>query len=560
MPKIIIDEKQYEVDPGLTIIQAAERNGVTIPHFCWHSCLPVAGNCRMCLVEVEKMPKLVIACATMVTDGMVVRTKSLKVVNAQQAVMEFLLINHPLDCPICDEAGECELQDYAYKYSEGVSRFEFEKVRKPKRVELGPNVVLDVERCIMCSRCIRFCDAIAKKPQLTFTQRNDHIVLTTFPGEKLDNPYSMNTIDLCPVGALTSKQFRFKARVWEMSSTESVCPGCARGCSVNLWVRNNEILRVAPRHNPQINDYWMCDAGRLESFKHVNAENRVKAPMIRRNDALVEVGWDEAVSKVVSELKTFKKQEIAGIGSPFATNEDNYVFIKFMRHLGVTNLDFMDRVVDGDEDDLLVRADKTPNGLGAQLVGVRSTAGSTRLAGIIRGIKDGHIKALYCIDDSIASNRAMAEVLSKLDLFIVHASIQNATTEFADVILSSATYAEMHGTFTNFQGQVQRIRPAVATAEQDRALDGLSMSRLDRFGAPNDRWTKGGKRDARPTWRVLVSVANAFGAKWRFNTAEDVFNEIASTIDSFKGMKYLQIGSAGMQLNKKPELRATARG
>src|ERR1041385_1731991 len=259
MAKITIDGKPYEVDNKLTVIQAAREQGISIPHFCWHPKLSVAGNCRICLVEIEKMPKLAIACATTVTDGMVVKTNSDKVLNAREAVMEFLLINHPLDCPICDEAGECKLQDYAYKHSTGVSRFDFEKVRKPKRVELGPNVMLDVERCIMCSRCIRFCDEIAKKPQLVFTQRGDHVELTTFPEEKLDNPYSMNTIDICPVGALTSKEFRFKARVWEMSSTDTVCVGCARGCNTKMWVRNNEILRLTPRNNPEVNDYWMCD-------------------------------------------------------------------------------------------------------------------------------------------------------------------------------------------------------------------------------------------------------------------------------------------------------------
>ena len=214
MAKITIDGKQFEADGKRTIIEAARENGIEIPHFCWHPKLSVAGNCRMCLVEVEKLPKLVIACATQIADGMVVHTANPNVIKAREAVMEFLLINHPLDCPICDEAGECKLQDYAYQYSRGYSRFDEDKVHKPKRVELGPHVMLDTERCIMCSRCIRFCDEIAKKPQLTFTQRGTHVELTTFPGEQLDNPYSMNVIDICPVGALTSRDFRFKARVW----------------------------------------------------------------------------------------------------------------------------------------------------------------------------------------------------------------------------------------------------------------------------------------------------------------------------------------------------------
>ena len=559
MVKITIDGREYAVDGTLTIIQAAEQNGIAIPHFCWHPRLPVAGNCRICLVEVEKMPKLVIACATTVADGMVVKTKSEKVINARQAVMEFLLINHPLDCPICDEAGECKLQDYAYRYSVGISRFDFEKVRKPKRVELGPNVMLDVERCIMCSRCIRFCDTIAKKPQLVFSQRCDHVVLTTFPGEQLDNPYSMNTIDICPVGALTSRDFRFKARVWEMSSTDSICPGCARGCNIKMWVRNNTILRQTPRLNPQVNDHWMCDHGRLNTFKFINAENRIKAPMIRKDGQCVDVGWDEAIARVVSELKSFKKHEIAGIGSPFATNEDNYLFVKLMRQLGIVNIDMRDYTVPAVEDDILIRADKTPNRLGAREVGVKPGTNGLVIDGIIKGIREGTIKVLYCLDDHLAMDPAIAEVLPKLHFLVVHASNENELTGLADVVLSSATHAERHGTLTNFQAQVQRLRPAVMTIEQDRALDGFTMSRLDKFGAPNDRWTKGPRRDARPAWRIMMSIANALGVKWKYASAEDVFSEIASSVDSFKGMSYLKIGPKGMKLKKEIKETVTAR-
>lgn len=551
MVKIAIDGKQYEVDNSLTIIQAARQHDITIPHFCWHPALSVAGNCRMCLVEVEKLPKLVIACATQVVDGMVVKTRTDRVIKAQQAVMEFLLINHPLDCPICDEAGECKLQDYTYKYSVGVSRFEFDKVRKPKRVALGPNVMLDVERCIMCSRCIRFCDEIAKKPQLVFTQRADHVELATAPGEQLDNPYSMNVIELCPVGALTSRDFRFKARVWDMSSTETVCPGCARGCNMLMWVRNNEILRLTPRHNPEVNDYWMCDYGRLNTFKVVNAETRINSPLVRKEGVLVEAGWDEAIAVVASRLKGFKKNEIAGIGSAFATNEDNYLFVKLMKEvLGTKLIDFRQHIKEGDEDDLLIRADKTPNTYGAQAVGVRPTDGGPGWDGILKEIRGGKIRALYVMDDDFDDDAPTAEILSKLDFLVVHASNYNTITKLADVVLSSATYAEKHGTFTNFQGRVQRIRPAVATLEVDRALDGLAMSRLDKFGAHNDRWTKGPRRDARPSWRILKSVAVALGAKWKYNTVEDVFNEIAQTVEPYKGLSYLRIGSKGASVSQ----------
>ncbi len=550
MAKVTIDGKQFDVDPKLTVIQVAAQHGIEIPHFCWHSKLSVSGNCRMCLVEIEKTPKLAIACSTQVADGMVVKTNCERVVKAREAVMEFLLINHPLDCPICDEAGECKLQDYSYKYSVGYSRFDEDKVHKPKRVQLGPNVMLDVERCIMCSRCIRFSDEIAKQPVLTFTQRGTHVVLTTFPGTQLDNPYSMNVIELCPVGALTSSDFRFKSRVWEMSSTDSICVGCSRGCNTHAWVRQNQILRLTPRLNEEVNSYWMCDAGRLNTFKAVDGQERLNGPMIRKDGVLVEVGWDEAIAKVVSEFKGFKKGEIAGIGSPFATNEDNYVFQKLTKEIiGTKHVDLVQHVKEGDKDDFLIRADKTPNCLGARQVGTRPGDGGLDLAGILKGIEDGSIKALYVLEDDIAVDPRVAAVLPNLQLLVVHSSLHNKTTEFADVVLSCSTYAEKHGTFTNFRGRVQRIRPAVATLEQDRARDGFAMSRWDKFASQNDRWGRPIRKEARPTWRILTALGNAMGAKLKYMTAEDVFKEITGRISAFKGMNYLRLGSQGLPLN-----------
>ncbi len=552
MVKVTIDGRQLEVEPSRTIIEAARENGIEVPHFCWHPKLSVAGNCRICLVEVEKLPKLVIACATQVTDGMVVNTVNPRVVNAREAVMEFLLINHPLDCPICDEAGECKLQDYAYKHSVGYSRFEEDKVHKPKRVELGPNVLLDTERCIMCSRCVRFCDEIAHQPQLTFTQRGTHVELTTFPGEQMDNPYSMNTIDICPVGALTSRDFRFKARVWEMSSTETVCPGCARGCNMYSWVRNNEILRQTPRYNPQVNDYWMCDEGRLNTFPSVNSEKRIKSPLVRKDEHAVEVGWDEAIAKAASELRTFKKSEIAVLGSAFATNEDNFVLQRFAKEiLGTKHVDFVRHLREESEDAILLRADKTPNAFGAAEVGVRPGDGGLDSAGIMKAIREGQIKALYVLEDDIAADAAWAQTLQKLEYLVVHSIVESQTTAFADVVFPASSFAEKNGTFTNFQGRVQRIRPSVATIEQDRALDGFAMSRLDKFGSAFDRWSKGMKRDARPSWRIITGLATLMGTKFKYNTSEDVFAEITSRIDSFKGLTYRKLGSKGASLSTK---------
>jgi len=545
---ITIDSMHMTVDRSMTIIQAARANGVSVPHFCWHPELSVAGNCRICLVEVEKLPKLVIACATQVTEGMVVHTRNPKVINAREAVMEFLLINHPLDCPICDEAGECKLQDYAYKHSVGYSRFDEDKVHKPKRQPLGPNIMLDMERCIMCSRCVRFCEEIAGKPQLTFADRGDHVILTTAPGEQLDNAYAMNTIDICPVGALTSRDFRFKARVWEMSATETVCPGCSRGCNMYSWVRNNEILRHTPRRNADVNNSWMCDHGRLNTFGDVNSKARVASPLMKKGEEMVEVGWDEAIAAAASGLKLFRKSEIAVIASPFATNEENYLLFRFAREiLGTKNIGVLTHVIEGDEDNLLIRADKTPNSRGIEVLGLSRENGASGVAAIREGIEQGMIKALYVMDDDIGDALG-ATILGRLELLVIHASQENRTTPHADIILPMAMYAEKNGTFTSFQGRVQRIRPSVAVLEADRALDGFSMSRLDKFGSQFDRWARGPRRDARPAWKVLTALANVMGKKFRYATVEDVFAEMTQTVKAFRGMTYAKIGSTGMNL------------
>ncbi len=547
MVRLTIDGRTIETEPSKMVIEAAADHGMEIPHFCYHPKLSIVGNCRMCLVEIEKFPKLAIACSTRVADGMVVHTQNERVVKARNAVMEFLLINHPLDCPICDEAGECKLQDYAYKYSIGYSRFDEDKVHKPKRVELGPRVLLDVERCIMCSRCVRFADEIAKQPVLTFTERGTHVVLTTFPGTQLDNRYSMNVIEICPVGALTSRDFRFRSRVWEMSSTETVCVGCSRGCNTHAWVRNNEILRLTPRQNEEVNSYWMCDDGRLTTFKQVNSPERVTAPLLRRENELVEVGWDEAIAKASSDLRLFKKHEIAVLGSAFATTEDNYALSRFATEiLGTSLVDTLQHTVEGDQDDLLLRADKTPNTRGAREVGVMGKDdGLTRIK---EGIRNGTIKALYALEDDLADDADLKSLLPNLDLLIVHATHMNETTRHADIVLAASTYAEKHGTFVNFEGHVQRIRPSVATLEADRALDGLSMSRWDHFAAHNDRWGKGNRRDSRPSWRILTLLAIAMGAKWKYERSDQVFADLSSKLPPFKGLNYLTIGSRGRRL------------
>jgi NADH-quinone oxidoreductase subunit G len=560
MPKLVIDGIEIEFQQGQTIIKAAKDHGIDIPHFCWHPSLSVSGNCRVCLVEIEKMPKLAIACSTLAADGMVVHTASEKALAARNAVMEFLLINHPLDCPICDEAGECKLQDYAYFHSVGESRFVEEKNHKDKRVPLGPYVMFDGDRCISCSRCIRFCDEIAKAPELTFVKRGDRVTIVTFPGEELNNPYSLNVTDICPVGALTNRDFRFKSRVWDMSSNKTICQGCSRGCNIELWVRNNQVLRVTPRQNDDVNNYWMCDHGRLDTFKFVNAEDRVDGPHIRKEGILNKAGWDEAFNKAAKELKKYSGKEIALIGSPYATLEDNYLLAKFASALGSKNIDFVKHTDPAFEDDILRKEDLTPNSLGTEAVGVKPAQGGLNFEGIIDGIKEGKIQALYLIeDDIVAAYPGLEEVLSKLDLLIVHTSNINKTTALADIVFPSATYAEKNGTVVNFQGRVQRLKPAVSTAETDRSLDGLALSRLDKFGTDFDRWAQGHKYDAKSSWKIISSLAVLMGFKLKYSMAEEVFSEISKTVSVFNSLDYDVIGELGAQSKLKSANTVTAK-
>lgn len=546
MPTITIDGKQVEFKSGQTVIQAAMDAGIDIPHFCYHPKLSISGNCRVCLVEIEKMPKLAISCATLASDGMVVHTKSDKTLDARNAVMEFILINHPLDCPICDEAGECKLQEYAFAHSRGESRFDEIKNRKEKRVQLGPRVKFDAERCISCSRCIRFSDEIAKSNQLTFKNRGDKVTITTFPGESFDNPYTLNTVDICPVGALTNNDFRFKSRVWEMSSTNSVCIGCSRGCNIEIWVRNNEILRLTPRHNEEVNSFWMCDNGRLNTFKFVNSETRIDSCYLRKEGELVKSNWVEALEVAAKSLKEFKSNEVAFIASPYSTLEDNFILQKFAKQINSNNIFYANHIIEGDQDEILIREDKTPNSLGLKLLGIKND-----ISKLIDLIQKKNVKALLIMEEDLAGLGSEWEnLLSKLELTIVIATNQNKTTLLADIILPAATYAEKHGTFVNFQGRVQRIRPAVETEELDRSLDGMSKSRWDKFGTKFDRWMQGKKYDAKPSWKIFTLLDSYFSNKIKFKMAEEVFDEISKSNDAFKDLDYDVIGDLGSLIKK----------
>lgn len=331
-----IDDIETTVADGTLILEAAKAMGIEIPHFCYHPKLSISGNCRMCLVEVEGMPKLVTACTTPVVPDMSVKTRSDKVREAQRGILALLLINHPLDCPICDKGGECPLQDFTYRYGPGKSEFYDKKWHFEKPVDLSPLIVLDRERCILCTRCVRFQEEVAAHPELEVVERGRGAYIETTRPEGFISNFSGNTIDLCPVGALTSRPFRFKARPWELKRSPSICPHCGCGCNIYLDVRDNNVMRVLARENPMVDDGWLCDRGCF-GYLFVNHPDRLKTPLIKKGEVLVPCTWKDAINfavdGIVKAKERFGSECIGGLASPHLTNEDLYIFKKFMKDI-----------------------------------------------------------------------------------------------------------------------------------------------------------------------------------------------------------------------------------
>src|SRR6266478_518579 len=347
MPKLTIDAREIDVAPGTNLIEAARQLGIEIPHYCYHPGLSIAGQCRLCMVDIEKTPRPTIACNTVAADGMLVETETDRVRETRKSIMEFHLINHPLDCPVCDQAGECWLQIYYMQHGLYDPRMTDEKVHKPKAVPLGPHVILDAERCILCSRCVRYCDEITHTGELGIFERGDHSEIGLFPGRELDNKYSANVVDICPVGALTDRDFRFQVRVWYLDTTKSICPGCARGCNIELHTNRRRIhhnqgrrvARIKPRFNADVNRWWICDAGRY-GFGGIDDDSRLTSPLTREGERVTETTWDEAIATLAQALGRYRPEEIGILPSPRMSNEDLFLLERLARHLGIVNIDF----------------------------------------------------------------------------------------------------------------------------------------------------------------------------------------------------------------------------
>jgi len=479
MPTLTIDGAQITVPGPVTILEAARTAGIVIPHYCYHPGLAAVGQCRMCQVEVEKTPKLVTACNTQAADGMVVWTRSARVEKARRAVLEFYLLNHPLDCPICDKGGECPLQDYTLTYGPGESRSVEPKVRRAKHQVLGPHIVFDAERCILCTRCVRFCREVPGTGELGVFSRGDRSEIALFPGRQLDNAYSGNVIDLCPVGALTSRAYRFRARPWDLvAGAESVCPYCSAGCNVVLDVRRRqqgeELLRIRPREHPAVNRWWICDEGRFD-WGALSDPARLRLPRWREGGAQVEAEYPALVERTAGALRRILEAHgagaVGGIVSSRHTLEELFVARRFFREiLGTPHLDFRVRPVqwepeDAAEDGILRRTDKTPNSRGARGLDILPGEGGLDTRAMLRAAREGRIRGLFVLEEDLAGelpDQRAEEALGSLEFLVASGCLATGTTAAAHALLPAVGFAEKEGSFCNFQGRIQRIRRALA--------------------------------------------------------------------------------------------------
>jgi len=544
MPTLKIDGVEVTVPTPMSILEVARTLGIDVPHYCYHPGLSVVGQCRLCQVEVERIPKLATACNTMVADGMVVWTHSPKVEKARRAVMEFYLLNHPLDCPVCDKGGECPLQDFTLKYGPGESRFAEEKVQRVKHAVLGPHIVFDAERCILCTRCVRFCHEVPQTGELGVFSRGDQSEISLFPGKVLDNAYSGNVIDLCPVGALTSRQYRFQSRPWDLvRNTDSVCPLCSNGCNVILDVRHRqrgeELLRIRPRENQAVNRWWMCDEGRF-TFGYFSDPARLRVPTWREGDRPVAMGFDDLLLRLARAIRRIVEADgpeaVGCVASSRLTNEELFLVRRFFRDvLGTPHLDFRVRPVqfqtsDASEDGLLRRTDKTANSRGARDLGILPGTGGLDVAGMLAAAANGRLKALFLFEEDLVReypDRPVREALGRLEILVDSSLLPNETSGLAHVVLPALGFAEKGGSLTNSQGRIQKIHRALTPHLASRSLP-----------------------------EVLRDLARDIGRDLGPIEPERVWEAIGEAPGPYQGIAWKDIGPLGLLLEESRESRA----
>jgi len=517
---VTVDGVEVRVPAGSTIFQAAEVAGYTPPHFCYHRDLSIPANCRMCLCEVEGQGKLQTSCSISVADGMVVKFDTSRVKEAVEGVLEFEFKNHPLDCPVCDQVGECYLQRY---YLE-VGKYEplpMNRIRKPKVVDLGP-ITMDAERCVLCSRCVRFGEEITGSADFVIANRSDHSEIKTFDDRPIETDYALNYADICPVGALTSNDFRFRKRVYYLHTVKSICPGCSTGCNVYAEQSEDALYRYRPRYNDDVNDSWMCDPGRISSNALADTTDRIVAPMARVNGTLAEVEWDAAIAQATDAIKR-TGGEIAVIGHPDLSNEDLHQLRALVSHAG-GRVDF--RVADSwqrvDElvDSVLIRHDPYPNTRGALEVFGLADSAQSGVPTILVDVAAGKTRGLIvCGWDLGALGERGREAVKTADWVWFVGPRRVDTLDHADLVFPTAVHVEREGTFTNHAGRVQRFWQSVSL-----------------YG------------ESRPAWRVFGDIDAALSGNAAPRTASEAFDRLAAEVTSFSGLSYGVIGDQGSWL------------
>ncbi|CAN5668403.1 hypothetical protein BH23GEM5_BH23GEM5_20450 [soil metagenome] len=514
-----IDGIEVVVPAGTRIIDAAARVGVDVPHYCYHPELTSPAQCRMCLVEVEKAPKLQPACVATVTEGNVIHTHSPNALKAREGVLEFYLVNHPLDCPVCDAAGACKLQDYTAAEGPAMGR-----LMEPKRVlgrdDFGGDVLFYADRCVMCTRCVRFMREVAQDERLAVVQRGHRMVIDTFFAEGVEgNIWADNIIDLCPVGALVSKDFLHKARAWDLDRNPSICPNCTQGCNISLEMRDNEVMRMKPRPNQAVNSHWMCDYGRL-NYHWINRGGRIEAPLVRDGDRLVPSSWSDALVRLADSLRGASEGARAVV-SPFMANEDLGFLRRIMEAVGGGNGFF--RCETGDEVELpgfpqlKLRTDRAANVAGAELFGFTRTGDASGQGGLEDAA--AHSGVLLVLGDELPD--APADFGRNASVYIYVGHFLSPAARNAQFILPATTFAEMEGTFTNVNRRVQRFWPALQ-------VPGM----------------------ARPAWQILGVLHAGVRNSSAPGTPADAFALLGEVRPEFGAISYEELGSQGSPLGE----------
>lgn len=503
MPKLTLNGEVYEVDSGQTVIQAADAVGVPIPRYCYHPDIGIEGSCRMCLVEAEGAPKLMPSCATPVRDGLVVRSDTARVEEAVRYAMEFLLLHHPIDCPVCDQSGECWLQDYYMEHAEHTSRYPLgQKTRRRKAFDLGPTVKLDQERCILCTRCSRFTENVTGTAEIQVFGRGHASRIGVFEDKPLDNPYSINVVDVCPVGALTSTDFRFKVRSWFLKGTPSVCGGCSTGCNMRIdhsarslgggipgySATDGQIFRTVGRRNPEVNRSWLCDEGRL-SFHALEGWTRTTEARVDGHVQRVDDALRSAHSRFQEIRSRHGNTAVAGLGSAMSTNEGLFLMQRYFDRRVDFRLGEETRLVVEREDDLLRRLDKHPNTRGAVDLGLESDLKG--LDGMIAEARAGSLRGVWIAFHPQLVGADAHEVIEGLQSLVESVEFSVVSTPQAanwaagaSILLPMAAWSEEQGTYTNHAGRVQVVHRAVTPPGEIRPLHRLMATMLELADRP----------------------------------------------------------------------------